>query len=489
MNTLIAPAAPRRPMPGASPGGTGVDLPAAAHDRMVLKSRAAAAQSVEWDDMPEAVLTDFGAVGDGVTPMKAALDAAIASLPGGNSGVVLVPPGQWAMDGQTTVPNGVLLRGMGVNAWWGNAQTAVPTRGSILKWIGGGAPLQLGTDEGTVSNAGAACENLIVFAYNGPASGVTVVGPKARLINCVVYGGTSSGVNISGHGFKAVGTDVLMNGVGTAWLCGGSDHHIHASVTQGYQYGFLLSGGGLYATANHLFTSSVTGSNDVRITGGGKVQLTANVFENCMSDVFSIIPGSGVTLDNVVIASNLIYADSSSRTPDVSVIFRVNATATGSGVSNMVLGSNAVQTANRDLAIAHVTGNVTQWSLQGVHHSRAQHILAPGSLRPDAGLGLCSVNDSATEGANVKRSENRGVITGTGDGARTSFPAASGHGVDSIAGASTPATRRISMSSADAANAAKQGVWANVTGTAISAEFLVAPPVGAQIVVDWEVEA
>lgn len=423
---------------------------------------------------------------DGVSSCSAAFARAFGLS---TYGVLEMPPGVFNVDTMPTVPSGWEVRGAAWSSAYGTKVTTINlTQGTIIRATTNGmaACIRLGFDDGTgqfPSNSSATVRNIIFDAASLAGAGIWNVGGRSKIIDCTTYRGTQYGINNAGDGLIVLGTWIGQNQVGSGLFNSSSanDCHFYGNRIQGHAVaGILQANGGLYMTSNHLFTSTVPSATHIKITNGTEFQITANVIEVCNNDQIQIVPDAAAALAGIIIASNLMYiGTTAARTADTFHAFLIDTRNAGSSINGCVLGPQVWNNPGaRDLAILKMRGtNAFQVSLDNCHHNHALHIIDPASDQSPQRIRNCSVNKSATPGAQVLYSENRGTASLVGDGTTKIFTIA--HQLDgappfrsATAGSQAAADAGIFYTSADSSN--------------VIVAFETAPANGAGVDINWE---
>lgn len=131
--------------------------------------------------VPFTNVSDYGALGDGVTDDTAAINAAISALPS-TGGVIQLDLGVYVVNGTLTIQDKecVILRGRG--AEHDALYTTAPTQGTVLKRVSGtGTLLSVGAVAAAASVSGVGVESLSIDGNNLAATGLLITS---------VYGGS-----------------------------------------------------------------------------------------------------------------------------------------------------------------------------------------------------------------------------------------------------------------------------------------------------------
>lgn len=423
----------------------------------------------------------------------AAINAAVAAV-APTGGIVFFPAGIYGVKAAISVPGGVTLVGTGVDytnpAGEVVAEVPIatpPERGSILVCIyeskngSVGAVVELGTSAESASvksgGVGAAMRSLIVDANNYAVAAVRTRARRNEVILSQCWRGSSYALQISGQNGYVIGGVIGNENKGSPLYVTGADTHVFmAQIRQGGVAQVESYGNeDLQIVGCHIFggfNGSLTGTtgHDIYIHGtASKINIIGNTMDGTNGDHVRIQPEEGKTIQQVNFVGNMgwqvaaigdywcnILAEATS-----SVVHYVNV------VANTTYGGNGDWKAFTNI-VTNGTTNVTNVASAFNQGSGVEKIYE--GVRPEILYG-CSFRNSS--GA-VRRSEQSGVETFTGNGAATTFTIPHALGQE-------PRTARVSPRSQAALNC-----WATTTTSGVVVNFAAAPASAAEVKVDWE---
>ena len=264
----------------------------------------------------EYVVTDFGAIGDGVTDCSEAFKKAIAALPAGG-GCIVVPEGEFLLNSPILIErNYVTIRGVN-----NGLRSNIDVDSGELTSPGGGSKLLLGTAsyaiqvpsisnvDGSVNRiSGVTIENLLISGgKSNKGTGIYIQHDNdgLRITNVV-------GINLN-YGIVANAADAMI--IDNCWI---SEVANSIQMTNGIQnmitncqLGAQPSGVTVNLTnqenfvfeGNHVYPN---GSNNIKLTGCNYANISNNNFQ---SYYVGIIDLSG---DNNLVNGNIIWMRESS---------------------------------------------------------------------------------------------------------------------------------------------------------------------------------
>jgi hypothetical protein len=451
--------------------------PPATHGDVVAKIN-------QLDNGSSPALTDFGAVGDGVTDCTGAWNSAMSSLDG-VGGELIVPAGTYVMNGATSVvPGGVTVVGTGIS--YSDPVEAAPARASVIR---AGASMtrliELGRNPTTshAADTGASLRNLIVDGHDLATTCVKTAGRRNYIRDCQVYWGASQAVWFAGQNSYLTGGVVAQHDTGDCVLVDSYyDHKIFdAQIRQPGTTGACVrvkNTGDITIRGNHMWT----GGNGVPATAAGLIVVeggsdTIGIYGNILEG----IEGPEIFLNantndvyHVNIVGNQFFNNTSSTDNAYPVI------AAGSGASHGVwavnVESNVVKSFAGHRYKAFITGtsamsNTSNWLVNGnVAFGVVFHLSGSANFPTRPRYGENQMHDGTT----FKPTRSGGQATFSGTGLATTFDIVPG-----LMG--TPTDFSVTPSSSAAV-----GGYAAVNGNNIRVTFPVAPASGTNnVVFNW----
>jgi hypothetical protein len=244
---------------------------------------------------------DYGAVVNGTTDTKAAINNAItAASPGGT---VYLAAGTWAVKGPIVLKDNVKLLGAGAGATIIKA-TATWSGAAVIT----GSP---GISFSTVSDMTIDANSLVARAYimgpGGSAAGHNVI------TRCSVKNATTIGIDVN-DAVSGSESHVRFNDITacpTAIRSGQDNQIIGNNMGSFSAYGIDLSGGGCYVAGNHPVANQA-GAVCLRMTGGNIHQILGNYLDHggitLDAPMILVAPGAGNTIRGAIIKGNTFLA-------------------------------------------------------------------------------------------------------------------------------------------------------------------------------------
>jgi hypothetical protein len=373
-------------------------------------------------------VVSYGATGDGSTNDYQAIADAIAAVAtlGGN---VYFPPGTYKTNTQIVVPGGVRLLGTSLDF---SVVTAAPARGSIIK-AGAAIASAVALSDDPTSTAsgktGASMDNMIVDGAGVATAAVTTNGRRNYIQRCQIWRGATYALDMQGQNGYLLDSVIGQNNTGSVIHVGNVDNKIIGNQIREAGSGaqILLDGAAtVEINGNHMYGSHAAGGGDIEIinspAGLSGIRIVNNTIEGTAGHHILYTAPASTTVNSLQVVGNTFYQIAGAWITDNTYdVLTLDMTAASSVLRQVIFNDNIVSgngVTYRAMVNKISSGTLEQTCVMGNQASAA--VLLVNNFTPDTYLGNTSryFNGSTTD---IYRSDNRGAITLSGDGATTAF--------------------------------------------------------------------
>lgn len=436
----------------------------------------------------------IGGVGDGATDNTTAWNTAMTLLSAG--GQLHFPAGVYVINGTTSrVPGGVLLSGTGIS--YSDPAAAAPARASVIR---AGAAMtrliELGANPtgSAAADTGASMKDLIVDGRDLAVTVVKTAGRRNYIRDCQIYWGSSRAVWFAGQNSYLVGGVVAQNSTGDCVLIDSYyDHRVYdCQIREAGTTGAnirIKDVSDVTVARCHLWAgqSGIASTSQALIaiesfnwSGGGTnvIGIYNNVIEGILGpEILLNASATAGIIGSVNIVGNQFFNQSNCTDNTYSVVGLsggASAFVTGVNICDNVINANGPF--NRYKALVEIIGSAigdnSRWN---VCNNTGSWVAALVSGSPVSTIRYRN-NSCTTAIATVKRSDDAGRSTQSGNGSATAFTIA--HSLFSA-----PTHVAVTPGSTDA----KGSFYATADATNITVTYDTAPISGTNnVVLNWQ---